>query len=119
MKANVVKIILAVGLALLLSVICYVLAPDADNRNWISFGVSAATLIISLIMAMGINYNCGKRNVNIKLVAAIGVFVTLITNIAFSCFMYSILIYIAVTGILTLLFVASVIGLYKPSEIEK
>lgn len=111
--------IIAIGLAMLLSLICYVLAPEVGNRKWISFGVSAISLMVLLILSMGIKYNCGNRNVNIKLVAAIGTIFILISNVVFSCFTYSILIYIAVTGILTLLFVVSIYGMYKPNVMEK
>lgn len=116
MKINAVKTIISVGIAILLSLICYKIAPQEDYRNWISLGVACVTLTTNLILAMGINYNSGTRNMNIKLVAAIGVIITLIGNIAFSCFTYPVLIYIAVMGIITLLIVASVIGLSKPVQ---
>lgn len=119
MKVNIVKMIIAICLAMLLSLICYVLAPEVDNRKWISFGVSSLSLMVLLIQSMGIDYNCGNRNVNIKLVASIGVILTLISNIVFSCFTYSILIYIAIIGILTLLFVASIYSMYDPNIKEK
>ena len=104
MKLNVIKSIIAIALALLIGIITYSIAPEIDNRKWIAFGVTAITTAISLVLAMGINYNCGYRTANIKVVTILGALVVLVGNIAFSCFTYNILIYIAVIGIITLLF---------------
>lgn len=106
MKANVVKTVIAIVLALLIGVITYTIAKETDYRNWIAFAVTALTTAVSLIFAMGIDYNCGYRTVNIKVVAGLGTFVVLIGNIAFSCFTYNIPIYIAVMGIIAVLFFA-------------
>jgi hypothetical protein len=106
MKANVVKTIIAIVLALLIGVITFTIAPETDYRNWIAFAVTALTTAISLVFAMGIEYNCGYRTVNIKVVAGLGTLVVLIVNIAFSCFTYNIPIYIAVVGIIAVLFFA-------------
>lgn len=106
MKANVVKTVIAIVLALLIGVITYTIAKETDYRNWIAFAVTALTTAVSLIFAMGIDYNCGYRTVNIKVVAGLGTFVVLIGNIAFSCFTYNIPIYIAVMGIISVLFFA-------------
>lgn len=104
MKLNVIKSIIAIALALLIGIITYSIAPEIDNRKWIAFGITAITTAISLVLAMGINYNCGYRTANIKVVTILGALVVLVGNIAFSCFTYNILIYIAVIGIITLLF---------------
>ena len=104
MKLNVIKSIIASALALLIGIITYSIAPEIDNRKWIAFGVTAITTAISLVLAMGINYNCGYRTANIKVVTILGTLVVPVGNIAFSCFTYNILIYIAVIGIITLLF---------------
>ena len=104
MKANVIKIVIAVVLAMLLGIINYTIASDSDYRNWISFGVTTMTMALLLILTMGIDYNCGYRTTNIKLVATIGTLIVLIGNIVFSCFDYVIPIYISILGIISLLF---------------
>lgn len=121
MKINVVKFIIAILLAFLLSIICYVLAPTENYRNWISLAISAFTMLLLLIPALGLDYSYGYRTANIRLLATLGAIVVYIANIAFSCFMYSILMYVAILGIISLLFVALIYGLIPktaPSQNE-
>ena len=104
MKGNVIKIIIAIALAVLIGLITYTIASDIDYRNWITLVVTIVTTALSLIFAMGIDSNYGYRTANIKVVSAIGTFVVLIGNIVFSCFdTYNIPIYIAIMGIISLL----------------
>ena len=119
MKANVIKIVVAVVLAMLLGVINYTIASDSDCRNWISFGVTTVTMALLLILAMGIDYNCGYRTTNIKLVATIGTLIVLIGNIVFSCFMYIVPIYLAVMGIISLIFFVLVYTLIPKDNSEQ
>ena len=119
MKLNVIKSIIAIALALLIGIITYSIAPEIDHRKWIAFGVTAITTAISLVLAMGINYNCGYRTANIKVVTILGALVVLVGNIAFSCFTYNILIYIAVIGIITLLFSLLIYNLIPKSDETK
>ena len=119
MKLNVIKSIIAIALALLIGIITYSIAPEIDNRKWIAFGVTAITTAISLVLAMGINYNCGYRTANIKVVTILGALVVLVGNITFSCFTYNILIYIAVIGIITLLFFLLIYNLIPKSDETK
>ena len=103
MKANVVKLVISVCIALLMGLICYEIAQVEGYRNWISFGVTSVSLAVFLILAMGLNYNTGNRTVNIKLASWVGFVVTLIANVIFSCCCYNIVVYIATVGLLTLL----------------
>ena len=119
MKANVIKIVIAIALAMLLGVINYTIASDNDYRNWISFGVTTVTMTLLLILTMGIDYNCGYRTTNIKLVATIGTLIVLIGNIVFSCFMYIVPIYLAVMGIISLIFFVLVYTLIPKDNSEQ
>ena len=119
MKLNVIKSIIAIALALLIGIITYSIAPEIENRKWIAFGVTAITTAILLVLAMGINYNCGYRTANIKVVTILGTLVVLVGNIVFSCFTYNILIYIAVIGIITLLFSLLIYNLIPKSDETK
>lgn len=103
MKVNVVKTVISIILSALLGLTCYYLASDAENRNWISFGVSFATVLSLLIPAIGIDYNCGQRSTNIKLVAWLFAIVVVASNIIFSCFVYPIIIYIVVSSLVAVL----------------
>ena len=103
MKINVVKFIVALIIAAVVGVICYSMTVETDNRQWISFGVTTATVGLMLAMAIGIDYNCGKRNMNIKLLAWLNLFAVIVCNIVFNCFLYPILIYVAVSVLLAVL----------------
>ena len=116
MKINIVKSVIAFGIGVLIGLLCYVIAEDIESRNLISLFVSAITCSICLCAAFGCDYNCGPRNVNIKVTAWLGAIVVIISNFIFSCFEYNILVFIAVTLLITLMVVASIYGLYKPQE---
>ena len=103
MKANVVKIIISIIVAAAIGVICYYLAPETESRKWISFGVTTLTISLSLALAIGIDYQQGKRDMNIKLMAWLSLIPIIICNIVFSCYNYPILIYAAVTILLSAL----------------
>lgn len=118
MKINVVKFIVAIIIAMVIGVICYYIAPEADNRKWISFGVSALTIGLSMVLAIGFDYSCGNRNMNIKLMSWISLIAVIICNIVFSCFNYPILIYAAITVLLSALGILAVHSLIKPKEVE-
>lgn len=116
MKANAVKVFIAVIIAAVIGVICYYLAPEADFRKWISFGVSMLTIGFSLVLAIGIDYQYGKRDMNIKLMAWLGLVPVTVCNIVFSCFNYPILIYASVTVLLSFIGFLLVYSLLKKNE---
>jgi len=103
MKVNVVKTVISIILSALLGLTCYYLASDVENRNWISFGVSFATALSLLIPAIGIDYNCGQRSTNVKLVAWLFAIAVVAANIIFSCFVYPIIIYVVVCSLIAVL----------------
>lgn len=100
MKMNIVKCILALLFAGVAGTICYYIAPQTDQRQWISLGVTCVTTAIPLLLAMGMEYQNGNRNMNIKLVAWLNTVFVIISNVVFSCFNYPILIYIAINILL-------------------
>lgn len=116
MKLNLVKSLLVFGVSALLGLLCYVIAKDVDYRNWISFASATLSIYVCLESAIACEYNCGNRNVNIKVCAWVFSIMVVIANFVFSCFMYNVLVYIAVVSILALMDVASVYALCKPQE---
>ena len=116
MKANFVKIIIAILISLLVSIINYYVAPVEEYRNWISLGVSFLTIASLLICAIGIDYHSGQRTVNIKIVSILGVLFAIIGNVVFSNFMYPIIIYVAVMGIVSLLFILLIYSLIPKKD---
>lgn len=116
MKINVVKSIISFGLSVLIGLLCYAIAKEEGSRNWISLAITAITCFVCLGAALGCDYNCGTRNINIKVTAWLGTLIIIVANIIFSCFEYNILIYITIVLLITLMVVASVYGLYKPKE---
>lgn len=116
MKVNIIKLVLSICIAALLGVICYYVAPAADYRQWISLGTTFATLGIPLALAMGVDYQSGKRNINIKMVAWLDALSALISNFVFSFFCYPIVLYVAINAIFAVIGVLVVFSLYKPQE---
>jgi hypothetical protein len=116
MKINVIKSIISFGLSILIGLLCFAIAKEEGSRNWISLAITAVTCFACLGAALGCEYNCGTRNINIKVTAWIGAVVLIIANLIFSCFEYNIFVYITITLMLTLMVVASIYGLYKPKE---
>lgn len=119
MKINPVKFIIAIIIAALVGVICYSFASELDNRQWISLATTTVTLSLSLIMAIGVEYNCGPRNTNISLVAWIMVVAVAICNIVFNCFIYPIFIYVATTLLLSVVVFLSVYSLVSSQKQEE
>lgn len=114
MKVNTIKLVLSLCIAALLGVICYYIAPAEDYRPWISLATTFVTLGMPLALAMGVDYQSGKRNINIKLVAWLDALFVLISNFVFSFFCYPIVLYVAINAILAVIGVLVVFSLYKP-----
>ena len=116
MKLNLVKTIIVLGISAVLGLLCYVIAKDADYRNWISFAVATISAFICLGTAIACEYDCGHRNANIKVCAWIFSIIVIIANFVFSCFMYNIAVYIAIIALLSLMNIGLVYALYKPQS---
>lgn len=116
MKVNIIKLILSLCIAALLGVICYYIAPAVDYRQWISLATTFVTLGVSLALSMGVDYKCGKRNINIKLIAWLDALFVLTSNFVFSFFCYPVVLYVAINAILAVIGVLVVLSLYKPKE---
>ena len=115
MKINVVKSVLGFGMGVLIGLLCFAIAKE-EPHTWISLAVAAVTNSICLVAAIGCDYDCGTRNVNIKVAAWLGALIVIFANMIFSCFEYNILVYITTTLLITLMLVASLYGLYKPKN---
>ena len=115
MKLNIITTLVAVIIAALIGLLCYYLVPVFDNLQWISFGVATVTIALSLVMAIGIDYKCGNRNTNIKLVAWLTTIAVTTCNIVFCLFCFPVVVYVVVTALISLLGFLGVYGLYKPN----
>ena len=113
MKFNIFKTIIAFSISLLLGLLCYVIAKDVDYRNVISLSVATLTIFACFTSAFAIDYNCGNRNVNIKVTAWILSIIVVITNFIFACFTYNIVVYIAFISLLALMNVVLLALLHK------
>ena len=116
MKINFLKAIIAFCISLLLGLLCFVIAKEADSRNLISLITASLTIFVCMSSAFAIEYNCGHRNVNIKVSAWLFSTLVTIAHFIFACFLYNIIVYIAVTLLLTLMGIAIVALLYKPKK---
>lgn len=114
MKINVVKCIIALGVSILLGLLCYEIAKSDEFRNWISLATAAISIFICLGSAIACDYKSGSRNANIKVTAWVFTALVVIVNFIFSCFMYNITVYVVVISLLTLMNIAITYALYKP-----
>lgn len=113
MKISIVKSTIGFVISVLIGLLCFSIAQEMPY-NWVSLVVATITNSICLVAAIGCNYNCGARNVNIKVVAWIGTLVVIVSNLIFSCVEYNILVYITIILLITVILVSSLYGLYKP-----
>ncbi len=113
MKAEPVKLILALAIALLLGFVCEIIAPESESRNWISLAVGFVSIAGMMVPAMGLQYNNAKRGVSIKIFAWIMVIAVTVANIVFSCFEYKADIYIVIALLLAIIGWSIIYGLYR------
>lgn len=102
METDKVKLLFAVGIALVIGFICEILAPEEGGRNWVSFAVTALTLFVALALSIAVKYDNKHRGVSIKVLAWFFTLALVLCNVIFSCFTYKIDVYIAVTLLLML-----------------
>lgn len=102
METDKVKLLFAVGIALVIGFICEILAPEEGGRNWVSLAVTALTLFVALALSIAVKYDNKHRGVSIKVLAWFFTLALVLCNVIFSCFTYNIDVYIAVTLLLTL-----------------
>lgn len=102
METDKVKLLFAVGIALVIGFICEILAPEEGGRNWVSLVVTALTLFVALALSIAVKYDNKHRGVSIKVLAWFFTLALVLCNVIFSCFTYKIDVYIAVTLLLML-----------------
>lgn len=113
MKLKIPSLIIAIVLCSLLGAVCYLIAPDSDNRKLISLGVGASSILLTFIPAIAIDFNKGRRSVSIKVAAWIGCFAVITANMIFSSFEYKIETYIIIVALMAFLLDALVYALLK------
>ncbi|MDR1883122.1 MAG: hypothetical protein LBR26_10140 [Prevotella sp.] len=114
MKVNFVQTLIAIATSLLVAYAFYAF-HKGENALLLSCG-SFIFLSTTLIIAIGINFNLPRTNVNIKAVAGIFCVIGLIDHIVFSFFDFSIPGYIISNGILLLLFILIIYSISKASQ---
>ena len=118
MKAEPVKLILALAIALLLGFVCEIIAPETDSRNWISLAVGFVSIASMMVPAMGLQYKNAKRGVSIKVFAWIMAVAVMAANIIFSCFEYKVDIYIVIVLLLAIIGWGVIYGLFSAKAAE-
>ena len=85
MKIDTVKTLLAVALAVVLSLICYKMAMEEGSRNWIAFTITFVSTLALLIPAMGIDWSgFSGRGITIKVYAWVVLVIQYATDFVFS-----------------------------------
>lgn len=119
MRINGIKFFLALAVAFLLGFVCEILAPETENRNWISLAAGFVSIAGAILPAMGIAYADSHRGANIKVFSWIWTVVISVSNIVFSCFEYKIDIYIVVVLFLAVVGWSIIYGLYSAKPTDK
>lgn len=115
MKIYWFKCVLALLVSALLGLLCFKITKDVDSHKWISMVVSWISIFICLVSATGFDIP-EKRIVNIKVAAWLFTALVVLTNLIFSCFVYEIVIYIVIVGLLVLLDVWIIYVLYPKQQ---
>lgn len=96
MKIDRVKLLFSIAISLLLGFLCQIIAPETDNRNWISFGIASISIFCGLLAAICIVYDNERRGVSIKTLSWLLTICLILSNGIFSAFEYNIKLYIAI-----------------------
>lgn len=118
MKIDGIKIILALAIAVLLGLVCEIIAPENESRNWISLAIGFVSIASVIIPAMGLKYIDVNRGANIKVFSWIMVLAIAAANIIFSCFEYKVDIYIVVVLLLAVIAWGVIYGMYSAKSAE-
>ncbi len=110
MKINWFKCILAFLASVLVSLLCFEISR-VEPHKWVSMAVGLITSFICLASAIGFDMSDIKK-VNIKVNAWIFTLLVVLTNVIFAFFVYDVIIYIVVVGLLVLLDVSITYALY-------
>lgn len=114
MKIDNVKLIISFAICALIGFLCFTVAPEADNRKWISLITATISLFVCLAPALSMKFEAaGNRSVSGKLVGWIFFVILLIENFAFSFNTYGITTYIVVTALIALIGVALIYSISK------
>jgi hypothetical protein len=116
MKVHLLKSIFVFGFSLLFGVICFLIADPVEYRNYFALGVTTVSCTLALGAAFGCDYNCGKRNVNIRTAALLFSVVIILSNLIFSFYAFNVLLYVVIQMLFTLSAIAVVYALYKPQQ---
>ena len=114
MKISFIKTIIVACIGVLFGLLCFVIADKDNYHNWVSFAMTAISTFVCLGSAMACNYNCGHRDVNIKVVAWLFSIIVILLNFIFSSFTNNSIVYIAIILLITVINIAVVNALYKP-----
>ena len=115
MKISPFKTILAFAFSILLGVLCYVIAKEADYRNWIVLGAATLSIFLCLGSALALDFP-GQRVANIKVTSWLFTILVTATNFAFAPFNFNIVVYGVVITFLTLINIALVNAMVKKQE---
>jgi len=114
MKLNVVQTIIAIAISGLIAYGLYSF-HDSENKIILSLG-SFVFLAMTVVIAIGVNFEQPRTTTNIRVVSGIFFTIALISNLIFSSFTFSIPSYIITNGILLLIFAQIVYSINKTKQ---
>ena len=114
MKIDNIKLIVSFVICALIGFLCFIVAPEADNRKWISLIVATISLFVCFAPAISMTFEtAGNRSVSGKLVGWIFFVVLLVENFAFCFATYAVITYVVATALIALIGVALIYSISK------
>lgn len=114
MKINFLTTIIALAISSLIAYGFYSF-NNSENKIILSVG-SFLFLSITLINLIGINFKLSRTTTNIRVVSGVFFVVSFFCNLLFSGFNFSIPTYVIINGIVFLIFMLIIYGIYRAKQ---
>lgn len=114
MKINFLTTIIAMAISLLIAYGFYSF-NDSENKIILSIG-SFVFLAVALINTIGVKFKQSRTTSNIRVVSAVFFVVAFICNLLFSIITFSTPWYVIINGMILLIFVLIVYGIYQAKQ---
>lgn len=103
MKLNVIKALISLGVSVVLGLLCFEIAKETDNRNWIGLAITTISIFSCLLTAIGLDFPIGNKVVNLKVSAWVFTILVIIVNFIFCATEYNVIVYIVIIMLFVLL----------------
>ncbi len=114
MKINLVTTIIALAISLLIAYVFFAFCNN-EHQLLVSIG-SFVFLFLTIEMTIGVSFDFSRMTTNIRVLSGIFFIIGLISNLLFCFLDFSVPSYVITNGVLLLVFILIVYGIYKAKE---